>query len=150
MSSNWHSSVLVEIKTGEGEWIPCLSVQRGVGDASARSASRLPCKAFSERSDCGTAPRVLSVGCGHGCSQPGWGDPPRQPLATQSPDLYQDKPCEALKVASVATFCSPRADENWASLGYSVRLYFTNKEENDVHASCRFCALDPFSKAEDH
>lgn len=72
------------------------------------------------------------------------------PPPGSTPDLYQDNPCEALKVASVATSCSPRADENWASLGHSVRLFFTNKEENDVHASCRFCVLDPLSKAVDH
>lgn len=46
------------------------------------------------------------------------------PQATHSLDFHQDNPCLSLKADSVATFCSPRANESWASLGYSVRVFF--------------------------
>ena len=49
-----------------------VSVRRGVGDASMRPESSFHGLCAG---GCGTAPRVLRIGYGHGCSQPAQGNP---------------------------------------------------------------------------
>lgn len=83
MSSNWHSSVLVEIKTDAGPARPrgrrmdSLSLFREVWEKLAQDRPADFPVMRSQNDHCGTAPPVLSVGFGHGCSQPDWGDLPR-------------------------------------------------------------------------